>query len=647
MEKHQRATLTALAAGYKARKEKHRNRRYLVVPVVALVEGVVHAANSRTAEFVPGDELKDLGWNGRPIFVGHPQEGSRFVSGNTPERIERDAVGTVFGTAVRGKKLTMEAWLDEDKLGEVDPDMLARISEGKPVEISVGVYVDTDGETGVYEGKAYIGRWYNLMPDHLALLPGDDVGACSLEMGCGVRAATKQRDLIIRKKGDKWCLSSKDGKKNLGCFDTREQAEKREREVQFFKHRRNAMRGKGLFATLLDALRAGRHEEGEYYNSDVQRLLNEALQERHPGMHVWVTDWSDTEVIFSLADPEMMAPPAWFRHGYVLEEGKITLSEKMVEVEPVMRYEDVTAAGEGGKKTYANLTAEENEGVQAFLAKNPLIPRSLVERVCAPCADKMRSLNITQIRASQIPPGLLDGLCEKFGPAEGFRTRCMESSLGDFDPADQAAFCNFLKGECGLTGTSEHQQQRGATMITKERVKALIAKATGWFKAEDEKFLEGLTEEQFKAFETRADEQVTAAQAKADANAAKADANAAKADADAAKAVGQPEAPTFESLLKAAPADVREAIEQGQRAAKERKAATIQQLRDSKRCDLTDEQLNAKSQAELDALVKLMGAVMTVDFSGQAPRTPGQGEQKDAPSAPDLVAAVKAKQGIK
>ena len=42
----------------------------------------------------------------------------------------------------------------------------------------------------------------------------------------------------IRKIGpSKWRLYSKDGKKNLGTFDSLEAAKKHEREVQYFKHR--------------------------------------------------------------------------------------------------------------------------------------------------------------------------------------------------------------------------------------------------------------------------------------------------------------------------------------------------------------------------------------------------------------------------
>jgi hypothetical protein len=45
---------------------------------------------------------------------------------------------------------------------------------------------------------------------------------------------------VIVKKGSKWCLYSKDGSRNLGCYPDKEGAAKRERQVQYFKH----MKGK-------------------------------------------------------------------------------------------------------------------------------------------------------------------------------------------------------------------------------------------------------------------------------------------------------------------------------------------------------------------------------------------------------------------
>ena len=41
---------------------------------------------------------------------------------------------------------------------------------------------------------------------------------------------------MIVKQGSKWILKSKDGSKVLGTFDSKEEAQKREMQIQFFKH---------------------------------------------------------------------------------------------------------------------------------------------------------------------------------------------------------------------------------------------------------------------------------------------------------------------------------------------------------------------------------------------------------------------------
>lgn len=43
---------------------------------------------------------------------------------------------------------------------------------------------------------------------------------------------------MIRKVGDKYVLYSKDGKKKLGTYGSREAAKKREKQIQYFKHQK-------------------------------------------------------------------------------------------------------------------------------------------------------------------------------------------------------------------------------------------------------------------------------------------------------------------------------------------------------------------------------------------------------------------------
>jgi hypothetical protein len=41
---------------------------------------------------------------------------------------------------------------------------------------------------------------------------------------------------MIIKQGSKFVVKSRDGSKTLGTFDTKEQAVKREKQINFFKH---------------------------------------------------------------------------------------------------------------------------------------------------------------------------------------------------------------------------------------------------------------------------------------------------------------------------------------------------------------------------------------------------------------------------
>ena len=175
------------------------DREYLVVPVVAMVEGVIHAVNSATPELVLAEEFSKVpdGWNGRPVLWDHPSLNGHRVSANEPIVLEKMAFGQVFHTEVSSTKLLMEAWLDLEKAGQLATarKVLERLRGGETVEVSVGAFVETEERSGERDGKRYQGVWRNIVPDHLALLPEGTAGACDVGMGCGApRAASDQED---------------------------------------------------------------------------------------------------------------------------------------------------------------------------------------------------------------------------------------------------------------------------------------------------------------------------------------------------------------------------------------------------------------------------------------------------------------------
>ncbi len=179
------------------RTERLHGREHLVVPVVALVEGVLHAVNADEAEYVPPEFIAAAAasFNGRPLVLGHPVQGGRHVSAVDPRVMEERGFGTIFNARDEKGKLVMEAWCDVERLVALGQQrMLDDLRNGKQIEVSVGAAVKTLAERAVWNGKKYAGRWAAGAGDHLAFLPGGR-GACSVAMGCGAMRAAEAYEI--------------------------------------------------------------------------------------------------------------------------------------------------------------------------------------------------------------------------------------------------------------------------------------------------------------------------------------------------------------------------------------------------------------------------------------------------------------------
>ena len=183
--------LEGLRVAGKAHKTMWQGREHWVVPVVALMEGVIHAVNSANAEFVPFKTFSQnvSQWNGRPLMLGHPVRDGIHIAANEPSVLESACFGSLFNTRIENKRLLMDAYVDPDRLKTLGrEDVLERVINGQPIEISVGAQVATDTLPGEHNGRKYKNSWLAMAADHLAFLP-DGRGACSLEMGCGAHRA--------------------------------------------------------------------------------------------------------------------------------------------------------------------------------------------------------------------------------------------------------------------------------------------------------------------------------------------------------------------------------------------------------------------------------------------------------------------------
>lgn len=235
------------------RTETFDGREHLVVPVVALMEGVIHAVNASTPERVPASTLAKAAhtWNGRPLVFGHPIRDGKQCSANDARVLEQYAFGTIFNARMQGTKLLMDAYVDPvraEKIGGAK--FLERLKDASDrCEVSVGAHVVTDTLAGTHLGKPYKASWLESTGDHLAFLPNGK-GACSVEMGCGSNRAamhlvtaeaievdTELRACIIKRVGSKWVLYTGDGSKVLGRHDTEAGAKAQESAIEISKHR--------------------------------------------------------------------------------------------------------------------------------------------------------------------------------------------------------------------------------------------------------------------------------------------------------------------------------------------------------------------------------------------------------------------------
>ncbi len=180
------------------RNETLEGREYLAVPMVMMVEGVIHGSEGPL--FYPAEELEKIPqvWNLKPVIIYHPQVNGRALSACDQDVIENYKVGIIMNATFDGRRLKAEAWLEPDRLTLIDDRILEALNKGEMMEVSTGVFTENEEVSGVFGGVAYNAIARNLRPDHLAILP-DQIGACSIEDGAGLlRVNVKSKGDILR-----------------------------------------------------------------------------------------------------------------------------------------------------------------------------------------------------------------------------------------------------------------------------------------------------------------------------------------------------------------------------------------------------------------------------------------------------------------
>jgi len=283
------------------RHDRMEDRDFLVVPMVILTEGV--HAGSDGPMFYPKDELAKTPavWNYKPVVVYHPEMNGAGVSACDPTIITSRKVGVMMNTRFEKGKLRSEAWIETSRADAVDPRILEAVNKNEMMELSTGVFVDTDPTEGEWNGEAYQGIARNYRPDHLALLP-DKIGACSIADGAG--------------------------------FLRNESVQKRQEVMEIF---RKALREAGLAAN-------------EMSHGNIRESLSVALRKKlniasevGDGPYLWIADVYNDFVIYEY-DGKL------FRIGYTDTDTGVTLSDDApVLVVRVTEYRTATGAFVGNR----------------------------------------------------------------------------------------------------------------------------------------------------------------------------------------------------------------------------------------------------------------------------------------------------------
>lgn len=178
----------------KTRREMLEGREHVVVPAAILAEGVVEGSGG--AIFYPKEEILNSvpTWDNKPAVVYHPDNNGTPISACHPVVLNTRGVGRMLSTR-HDDKLRTECWLDVERTRQIDNRILDAVNEGKPVEVSTGLFLDLEMKAGEHDGKKYIGIARNFRPDHLAILP-DKVGAYSVAAGGGMFANAAKAKMV-------------------------------------------------------------------------------------------------------------------------------------------------------------------------------------------------------------------------------------------------------------------------------------------------------------------------------------------------------------------------------------------------------------------------------------------------------------------
>lgn len=296
------------------RTETYMGREYVVVPVVALVEGVLQGMNAEVPELALSEEFGKVpeGWNGRPVVMNHPTVNNVPVSANSPAILEAYSFGMIFNTRIEDTKLKMDAWVDTQRASDLGGEFqstLDRLRNGTVIEVSTGLFTGTEKVSGKFNGRTYQAVWRNIVPDHLAFLSEGVRGACSVEDGCGtprVNTTTPWKEFVMADSDIKPNVC------NCQCGNS----------VQVINQKPEMKDNAGnVIEEDVTRLLANSIPDG-LMDCDVRKLLAEALRTSNPAEYSWVVGFTASMVIYETYDTTIDRY-ATMQRAYNIDDSKV------------------------------------------------------------------------------------------------------------------------------------------------------------------------------------------------------------------------------------------------------------------------------------------------------------------------------------
>lgn len=314
--------ITQTASPGAIRKDKFQGKDFIVVPVVALREGVFQCATCDGPELYLAKEFAGQveSWNGRPVTFGHPERNGQLVSAGSADVHEHDVIGIIFNAELDGDKLKVEAWLDISLIDDPDnvltnsdeiSETIKRLQDGEQVEISTGYFANVRPSTGKFNGKAYQGVQTSVLPDHLAILSEGTTGACSWKDGCGAPRLNANEDACCTE-----CDTFRDD----------------------------------LRSSMVKILT----EHGELSDTDRRRALESVLNNTEEFRFAWVI------AVFSESFVFEHNGALWRQSFNIGDDGVVSLGDDMVQVRPETEFVDV--------KTNEETTMDKEQVVTSLIA---------------------------------------------------------------------------------------------------------------------------------------------------------------------------------------------------------------------------------------------------------------------------------------